>query len=376
VTDQDREPEIKTITSETMMEAKKESCTNQQLNSFGDRTTDDNKNWEVARHVPGANNSDHEQVEDSSIADDSDSSEKMTGEEEKKTKKRDFPLKLHEMLDDSKTHGREHIISWGPDGKSFKVHQPEDFVTEVMPMYFNQTKYRSFQRMLNLYNFKKIIVGPMRGGYIHPKFLRDNKELCSTMKIRTRAATRASYRSTSVHLPMPNTLRMMGFQQQPATTSTLDCDNGISSPQKFPQEMTFRFMTMMNNRQPVRPFFYQEENFDSTEMKEASSSTLNYLEPSTGQHQMEEQYLSSLPVRSVADHARYSLGWDAEMCHRPMSPIPIGSSNQNEQYWNNQEDSNNQANEIFCVNYDRIFQEPLSDDLEPRHLPPGSFDRN
>jgi hypothetical protein len=67
---------------------------------------------------------------------------------QKRAKKWTFPFKLHRMLRDSKKENTEHIVSWSPDGESFKIYNQELFVSEVMPKYFKQTKYRSFQRMV------------------------------------------------------------------------------------------------------------------------------------------------------------------------------------------------------------------------------------
>ena len=38
-----------------------------------------------------------------------------------------FPLKLHSMLNDATSKGFDGIISWNPDGCSFKIHQPAEF---------------------------------------------------------------------------------------------------------------------------------------------------------------------------------------------------------------------------------------------------------
>jgi hypothetical protein len=57
-----------------------------------------------------------------------------------------FPLKLHAMLDDAETKDFSHIVSWQPGNKSFRVHDVNAFGGEVMPQYFNQTKFKSFQR--------------------------------------------------------------------------------------------------------------------------------------------------------------------------------------------------------------------------------------
>jgi HSF-type DNA-binding len=59
-----------------------------------------------------------------------------------------FPLKLQRILDKAHEQMRTDIISWLPHGKAFLVHDVDRFVSEVMPIYFNQTKYSSFQRQV------------------------------------------------------------------------------------------------------------------------------------------------------------------------------------------------------------------------------------
>jgi heat shock transcription factor 4 len=55
-------------------------------------------------------------------------------------------MKLHGMLTDSEVHGFDDVVGWLPGGRSFKVVDPTRFAREIMPQYFNQTKYKSFQR--------------------------------------------------------------------------------------------------------------------------------------------------------------------------------------------------------------------------------------
>ncbi|CAB9499082.1 shock factor protein [Seminavis robusta] len=83
-----------------------------------------------------------------------------------------FPVQLHWMLEQTEKNGFPHVVSWAPHGRSFVVHQRDQFVKEVLPVYFNQSKITSFQRQLSLYGFKRITKGPDSGGYYHPKFLR------------------------------------------------------------------------------------------------------------------------------------------------------------------------------------------------------------
>lgn len=75
-----------------------------------------------------------------------------------------FPLKLHLMLDNANAEMFEDIVSWQPHGRCFKVHEPKKFVEIVMPRWFNQSRFTSFQRQLNLYGFCRLTTGPDRGG--------------------------------------------------------------------------------------------------------------------------------------------------------------------------------------------------------------------
>jgi hypothetical protein len=86
------------------------------------------------------------------------------------------------MLDEMATIGSESIISWQPHGTAFRVHQPKEFARIVMPRYFKQTKYKSFQRQLHIYGFCRIGKGSFdRGAYVHPMFVRHNKSMSLRM---------------------------------------------------------------------------------------------------------------------------------------------------------------------------------------------------
>jgi hypothetical protein len=70
-----------------------------------------------------------------------------------------FPTRLHLMLSSAESEHFDHIVSWQPHGRSFKIHQPLRFATEVMPLWFQQTKFASFRRQLNLYGFSRLTRG-------------------------------------------------------------------------------------------------------------------------------------------------------------------------------------------------------------------------
>ena len=58
-----------------------------------------------------------------------------------------FPIKLMAMLEETEAKGLSHIVSWEMEGTAFRVHDPEEFVQQIMGKWFNQTKYKSFQRV-------------------------------------------------------------------------------------------------------------------------------------------------------------------------------------------------------------------------------------
>lgn len=61
-----------------------------------------------------------------------------------------FPWKLFEMLERSETDEFSHLVGWMPgdtstcftEGACFKVHDTDNFVKKVMPIFFKQTKYK------------------------------------------------------------------------------------------------------------------------------------------------------------------------------------------------------------------------------------------
>lgn len=95
-----------------------------------------------------------------------------------------FPFKLHSILESAGASGKESIISWLPSGKAFKIHKPKEFADVIMPQYFNQTKYRSFQRQLYIYGFDRIKDKSSEdyGAYFHELFIRGSSDLCLDMQ--------------------------------------------------------------------------------------------------------------------------------------------------------------------------------------------------
>ena len=63
-----------------------------------------------------------------------------------------FPERLYTMLKQAEKEGFEDIVSWSPHGRCFIVHQPKQFVDEVMPRYVAGRTFVAFCWCLQLSN--------------------------------------------------------------------------------------------------------------------------------------------------------------------------------------------------------------------------------
>ena len=94
-----------------------------------------------------------------------------------------FPHRLHNLLDlmDARAAKGDatgkSIVGWQPHGRAFRVHQKDVFVSKILPAFFSQTKYASFQRQLNMYGFVRITHGSDKGAVYHPLFVRHQRDL-------------------------------------------------------------------------------------------------------------------------------------------------------------------------------------------------------
>ena len=98
-----------------------------------------------------------------------------------------FPEKLMEALI---RYGDEEVVAWLPDGKSFVVVKPDEFVTLVLNPIFKQAKYTSFVRKLHRWGFVRLTSGTGTDCFHHPLFNRNRRDLAS--KITVAAGTQKS----------------------------------------------------------------------------------------------------------------------------------------------------------------------------------------
>ncbi|KAG7366746.1 HSF-type DNA-binding protein [Nitzschia inconspicua] len=117
-------------------------------------------------------------MEDHFPSDDSTNADQKNSKEARQP----FPVKVYEMLEDADPKNFAHIVSWNPQGNGFMVHKKDLFIHEIVPQYFNQTKYKSFQRQLSLYGFNRVTVGSNKGLRYHEKLRRGRFDLVCHMK--------------------------------------------------------------------------------------------------------------------------------------------------------------------------------------------------
>eukprot|EP00934_Nitzschia_sp_Nitz4_P002873 Nitzschia sp. Nitz4//scaffold28_size193895//69482//70572//NITZ4_001648-RA/size193895-snap-gene-0.339-mRNA-1//-1//CDS//3329545931//2863//frame0 len=137
-----------------------------------------------------------------------------------------FPSILHGMLEAEEEKGNGHIVSWNPDGFSFTIHKPKVFADKIMGKYFNQTKYKSFQRQLNLYQFARDKEGAVKGIYSHRFFVRCNRRLCKFVRrpgrrTKQKSSLSVSSRGGSSQEFAAAATRACGYETHPARCGSI-----------------------------------------------------------------------------------------------------------------------------------------------------------
>lgn len=113
-----------------------------------------------------------------------------------------FPGKLYDMLEYVAENDLESAVSWARNGTAVMVHDPDKLV-EILPKFFGQTKYRSFRRQLNMWHFHRIMEGPHRGAFMHPCFIRGNKQRIAFMSRHVHVATASPTVPSPTDFPSP-----------------------------------------------------------------------------------------------------------------------------------------------------------------------------
>ena len=90
-----------------------------------------------------------------------------------------FPFRLYNVLETVSDTDEASVISWTPNGTTFRIHDLDRFKTHILPKYFpKQSQYKSFRRQLQYYGF--FTLGWNHFG--HRIFVRGKEELLFRIK--------------------------------------------------------------------------------------------------------------------------------------------------------------------------------------------------
>eukprot|EP00978_Attheya_sp_CCMP212_P041238 scaffold233774_cov49-Attheya_sp.AAC.3 len=103
-----------------------------------------------------------------------------------------------------------NTVVWTPDGLHFLIISPREFVSNVLPKYFKQTKFASFTRKLNRWGFRRISSGPNVGAYCNNLFQRDNPGLSLQMRCQD-AVAKYSTNESETQQGLPDSTQLPGI---------------------------------------------------------------------------------------------------------------------------------------------------------------------
>lgn len=154
-----------------------------------------------------------------------------------------FPQRLMEILTNP---DNQEAISWLPHGKAFIIVNRQKFADNVLPHYFRKTKYTSFTRKLNRWNFTRVTRGAELGAYYHEFFQRGSEALCTQMYCKNDrakfAVTGKEDKKASAAESKPELVPVVETPVQTAQPTTVHCSTDL-----VPQIATTKFLQLNNN---------------------------------------------------------------------------------------------------------------------------------
>ncbi|OZJ05236.1 hypothetical protein BZG36_02298 [Bifiguratus adelaidae] len=161
----------------------------------------------------------------------------------------DFVKKLYRMLSDD-TYS--HIVSWGSNGSTFVVKEPNEFAKHILPKHFKHSNFASFVRQLNKYDFHKLrngeeanrIYGEQAWEFHHPKFQSDKKDLLEEIKRKT--SVKPNKGAATADLGVADTV--VG---QPRSTALVSGTSNAMANSDDVRQMTHELQTRMDSLQAL-----------------------------------------------------------------------------------------------------------------------------
>lgn len=120
----------------------------------------------------------------------------------RKRRAKTFPVKLMECL---MAHYDERYVAWLPDGRSFVIVHPENFIDKIVSLTFKNSKYASFVRKLNRWGFARLTSGTGTDCFYHPLFQRDRIDLAAQMLCMPRNDSKSAMKRKEMGVEAPGT---------------------------------------------------------------------------------------------------------------------------------------------------------------------------
>lgn len=131
-----------------------------------------------------------------------------------------FPIKLHRLLTEATETGDTDVVGWNTEGTAFTIFQPKVFSETWMKRYFNQSRYKSFQRQCNLYNFERQNLGKVKG---HCKYCTNAplQRIFHVVGTHTRSLSHTRKHCCSIHVSFLNLFVHVHFESRRSSTTRL-----------------------------------------------------------------------------------------------------------------------------------------------------------
>mmetsp|Transcript_23614 Transcript_23614/g.65524 ORF Transcript_23614/g.65524 Transcript_23614/m.65524 type:complete len:738 (+) Transcript_23614:237-2450(+) len=193
-----------------------------------------------------------------------------------------FPTNLHILLDEAEKGNYSHIVFWCCQGTAFKIYD-QDALVPLLAKYFRQTKFKSFLRQLQSYDFHRTTRGCDKGVVSHPLFIRGRRSLCFRMSRKPTGAAAAASQST---LSRGNaSFGTMAFSQ------SIVPSNGI-----MPIRKVFSNPNIGNSSEPVG----LQRNQDYTDMSKLKNATFELQGQPLAPAPNNTRFLDSYVIRKAS----------------------------------------------------------------------------
>ncbi|KAG7387602.1 hypothetical protein PHYBOEH_008219 [Phytophthora boehmeriae] len=121
------------------------------------------------------------------------------------------------------------ILRWTSDGRAFEIHDMQRLTSTVLPKYFKHSKYTSFQRQLNYFNFRKWTKSKaVVCTFSNPNFVRDQPALA------WRITRKKSLHGHQIKTERSSTMPKNDDKKPTRRTMAIKVPAGATSPSSFP----------------------------------------------------------------------------------------------------------------------------------------------